>query len=89
MDHELSDEKIIQVAFGFMAAKTLSSAVEPGVFTELAKGTLTLDECMEHFNLHRRSARDFLDALVTLGMLDRVEGRYANTPKTDYFLDRG
>lgn len=89
MGVEPSDEKIVRVAFGFMAAKTLLSAVELGVFTELAKGTLTLDECIERFGLHRRSARDFLDALVTLGMLERRESRYANTPETDYFLDRG
>ena len=24
-----------------------------------------------------------------MGMLERGEGRYANTPETDYFLDRG
>lgn len=38
--------------------------------------------------LHPRSARDFLDALVALGMLQRNQGRYANAPETDYFLDR-
>jgi Dimerisation domain len=89
MNEKLSDEKIVRVAFGFMAAKTLLSAIELGVFTELAKGALTLDECTARFGLHRRSARDFLDALVAMGMLERGEGRYANTPETDYFLDRG
>jgi O-methyltransferase domain len=38
--------------------------------------------------LHDRSARDFLDALVALKLLDRQEGRYSNTPETDLFLDR-
>jgi SAM-dependent methyltransferase len=38
--------------------------------------------------LHPRSARDFLDALVSLGMLERDGDRYANTPETDLFLDR-
>jgi hypothetical protein len=39
--------------------------------------------------LHERSARDFLDALVALVLLERDEqGRYANTPETDLFLDR-
>ena len=31
---------------------------------------------------------DFFDALVALGMLEREDGRYANTPATDLFLDR-
>ena len=31
-------EKILQIGMGFMAAKTLLSAVEMGLFTELAQG---------------------------------------------------
>jgi hypothetical protein len=42
----------------------------------------------ERLGLHERSARDFLDALVALGMLKRESGEYANTPATDLFLDR-
>jgi precorrin-6B methylase 2 len=38
--------------------------------------------------LHPRSARDFFDALVALGMLKRTGTRYANTPDTALFLDR-
>jgi len=63
MDAERSDEKIVRAMLGFMPAKTLLSAIEFGVFTELAKGALTLDQCIIRFGLNRRSARDFLDAL--------------------------
>ena len=36
-----------------------------------------------------RGARDFFDALVASGMLDRDgAGRYANTADTDVYLDR-
>ncbi len=42
----------------------------------------------ERLMLHPRSARDFLDALVALGMLERDGDRYANTPETALFLDR-
>ena len=38
--------------------------------------------------LHPRSARDFLDALVALGFLQRDGDQYANTLETDLFLDR-
>jgi hypothetical protein len=64
------------------------SAVELGVFTELAKGSLTAEDLRRRFKLHTRSARDFFDALVCLGMLQREGDRYANTPETDQFLDR-
>jgi hypothetical protein len=38
--------------------------------------------------LHERSAADFFDALVALGMLDRKGDKYRNTPESDLFLDR-
>lgn len=79
---------ILQLTLGFMGAKTLLSAVELGLFTELAKAPLTADEVREHLGLHPRSVLDFLDALVALKMLDRENGRYRNTPDTDLFLDR-
>jgi hypothetical protein len=59
-----------------------------GLFTELARGPEPLESLSERLGLHQRSARDFLDALVALGFLDRRDGGYANTPATDLFLDR-
>ena len=38
--------------------------------------------------IHERSARDFFDALVALGMLARKDGKYANSPETDLYLDK-
>jgi O-methyltransferase domain/Dimerisation domain len=84
----LSPEHIMQVGFGFWGSKTLLSAVEIGLFTELAKGPLGLEELQSKLKLHARSARDFLDALVALGFLERRNGAYHNVPATDFFLDR-
>lgn len=81
-------DAIFQIGAGFMSSKTLLTAISLGLFTELAKGPLTLEQAMERFQLHPRSARDFLDALVALGMLDRRDGVYSNTPATDLYLDR-
>ena len=78
---------ILELGLAFWGAKTLLSAVELGLFGRLAEGPLTLEELSERLDLHSRSARDFLDALVALGMLQREDGRYANTPTTDAFLD--
>jgi SAM-dependent methyltransferase len=79
---------IMQIGMGFWASKTLLSAVELGAFTELAAGPQSLEALSARLGLHERSARDFLDALVALGMLDRQDGRYANTPSTDFYLDK-
>jgi 2-polyprenyl-3-methyl-5-hydroxy-6-metoxy-1,4-benzoquinol methylase len=72
----------------FWTAKTLLSATQLGLFTELANGPLELETISTRLNLHPRSARDFLDALVALGLLERKEGLYTNTAETDLFLDR-
>ena len=81
-------EKILHTGFGFWASKTLLSAVELGLFTELAGGAMEFDALRQRLNLHPRAALDFFDALVALGFLVRSGGRYANTPETALFLDR-
>jgi hypothetical protein len=80
-------DQILQVGLGFWASKTLLSAVEMQLFTELAKHPETLAELSARLGLHPRGANDFLDALVALGFLERRDGTYYNTPETDLFLD--
>jgi hypothetical protein len=79
---------ILQLGLGFWASKTLLSAVELGLFTELARGPLDANALTERLGLHPRSARDFFDALVALRMLERDGDIYSNTAETDLFLDR-
>jgi hypothetical protein len=81
-------DAIMQVGLGFWASKTLLSAIEMEVFTELAGRAEDLNSLQGRLGLHPRSARDFLDALVALGFLQRVNGKYSNTPSTDKFLDK-
>ena len=84
----LSPAKVMELGTGFFGSKTLLSAIELGLFTELAKGARTAEDLTARLGLHPRSARDFFDALVALGMLKRTGTRYANTPETALFLDR-
>lgn len=86
--NEPQPDRILQVGLGFWASKALLSAVEMELFTELAKHPEDLETLQARLNLHPRSARDFLDALVSLKFLERRDGRYYNTPSTDFFLDK-
>lgn len=89
MNVPVTPDQIMQLGLGFWASKTLLSAVELGLFTELAKGAMSAEVIGERLKLHPRALRDFLDALVSLRMLERdSEGLYSNTPATDTFLDR-
>jgi SAM-dependent methyltransferase len=87
-NNQLTPAKIMQLGTGFWGSKTLLSAIELGLFTELAKGPLNAAALTKRLQLHPRSARDFFDALVALGMLKRTGLRYANTTDTGLFLDR-
>ena len=93
MSHEQADPShIMQVGMGFWASKTVLSAVELELFTELGAGALSGEELGELLGLHPRATYDFLDALVALGFLERdgdgSDGRYENTADTAVFLDK-
>jgi SAM-dependent methyltransferase len=80
-------ERIMQLGLAFWGSKALLSAVELGVFAVLADAPADETELRSRLGLHERGSRDFFDALVALGMLERDGDVYANTPETGLFLD--
>jgi O-methyltransferase domain/Dimerisation domain len=88
MKKKPTPDAILELTLAFWGSKTLLSAVELGLFTELAKGPRDKDALRVSMGINERSVEDFLDALVALGMFDRKAGKYRNTPETDLFLDR-
>ena len=88
-DDGVTPDRIMELGHAFRGSKALLSAVELGVFTVLADGPLDLEALRNRVGVNDRGARDFLDALVALGMLVRhQDGRYTNSPETDFYLDR-
>lgn len=89
---DLDPSYIMTIGTGYGPSKTLLSAVELGVFTQLADGPATGEEIGAALGLHPRAVWDFLDALVALRFLDRdgngKDARYRNTPETAMFLDK-
>ena len=81
-------DRILELGLAFWGAKVLLSATELGLFTELAQGPADADLLRNRLGLHARGARDFLDALVALGLLERQDDRYSNSPEASLFLDR-
>ena len=83
-----SPEHILQIGLGFWASRTLLSAVELGVFTQLAGKPQGLETLRIALGLHSRAAHDFLDALTALGFLQKTNGKYSNAPVSDFYLDK-
>jgi hypothetical protein len=81
-------DAIMQLTRAYAGSKALVSAVELELFTTLADGPLTGEALRAKLGLQSRGATDWLDALVSLGMLDRDGDLYANTAATDLYLDR-
>lgn len=88
MKDSLKPDHIMQLGLGFWGSKTLLSAIELNVFTHLGEKPLMLDSLKERLDLHGRSAHDFFDALVALGLLHKNDGHYSNTPETGHFLNK-
>jgi SAM-dependent methyltransferase len=89
---ELDPSQIMHVGAGFWASKTLLSAVELELFSELGAGSMTGEEIGGRLGLHPRAVYDFLDTLVALRFLERhgdgSDGQYRNTAETEAFLDK-
>jgi precorrin-6B methylase 2 len=84
----VTPDGILQLGMSFWGSKALLSAVELGVFSALASGPADLEVLRTRIGLHPRAARDFLDALVALKMLEREGGVYRNSAETEIFLDK-
>ncbi len=87
----LSPDRIMAIGAGYCASKVLLTAVGLGLFTELADQAMTAEAITERLGLVRRPAADFLDALVSLDLLERdgdgAGALYRNTQATAHFLD--
>jgi len=87
-NEQTTPDAIMQLGLAFWGSKALLSAVELGLFTTLAQGPLTGKELTAKLGLQPRGTTDWLDALVSLGMLERTVDEYANTAAAGLYLDR-
>ncbi len=88
---EPKPDQIMQIAIGYGVSKALLSAVGLGLFTHLANSPMTLDDIVSKYGLQERPAMDWLDMLVSVGLLDRKSNgksaQYENTDATAAYLD--
>lgn len=85
----IDPQRVLQLGMGFWSSRVVLTAVEMGLFTELAKRPRPLQEVSAHFGWHSRAAYAFLEALVGLELLTRDgAGVYANSRQAALFLDR-
>src|SRR5689334_22324948 len=92
MTSDLTPARILETATAFWPSKVLLSAVELGLFTELARGPRNNAQLSAALGIRSDRSADFFDALVAMGFLNREgdgpDAGYANTPETELFLDK-
>ncbi len=90
-ESKLTPDHILQTGFAFWSSKVLLTAVEFGLFTQLAERSMTGAELGQALALHPRGTGDFFHALVAMKFLEREgdgpEAKYANTPETALYLN--
>jgi len=86
----LTPADVKRLGNAFCHAKLLLTASEIGLFADLASnGATTAEELGERVGIPPRGRHDFLTALVALGLLEKQDGRYANSPVASSHLIPG
>jgi len=86
-DADITAQPLLDMAADFYRWRTVLYAIELDLFTALGASPATEFEVRQRFGLAERGTRDFLDALVSVGLLDRAEERYRPSPLAAEFLD--
>ncbi|MFO0901152.1 MAG: class I SAM-dependent methyltransferase [Pirellulales bacterium] len=79
---------VLDLLEAFRRSKTMFAAVKLGVFDALAKGPQSLTALAAELHASADGLERLLDACVGLGLLERRDGRYANTPDSEAYLCR-
>jgi len=83
---DITPDPIMRIALGFMAAKHLFVASAIGLFERLAGGPATLDELATNCGVPRRTLGISVDAMASLGLVERDGERYHNCAAAAAFL---
>ena len=73
---------------GFQQTAALKTAIELDVFTHIGAGANTAEALGRACGCSERGVRSLSNALVALGLLEKLEGRYRLTRDAALFLDR-
>lgn len=89
MSNKHSPDALLKLHFGFTASRTLTAAVQLGVFSPLTEGPLTAEELASELECSPRGLRMLLDALTSLELLEKRGNSYELAPIADEYLVAG
>ena len=89
MSTKHSPEALLKLHFAFTASRTLTAAVQLGVFRPLTEGSRTAEELARELECSSRGLRMLLDALTSLELLEKRGSSYELAPIADEYLVPG
>lgn len=85
---EWTADSLFEVANGYWKSCTFQAGVKLDIFTTIGDRQLTAAEITEELNLDLRAATMLLDALTAMELLQKTDGKYANTPSGKRLLSK-
>jgi len=85
----LTPDTLQQLISGFQKSRIILSAFELGIFTALNPAGATSTAVSQKLNTDPRGTDRLMNALCALGLLEKSEGRFSNTPFTAQYLVQG
>ncbi|MGQ0604523.1 MAG: methyltransferase [Anaerolineales bacterium] len=79
-------QNVLETLRGYRTAQTLITCAELSVFEALADGPCTVTELAAELQATTRGLSLLLDAAVGIGLLEKINERYANTPLAEACL---
>ncbi|HUS06406.1 MAG TPA: methyltransferase dimerization domain-containing protein, partial [Bryobacteraceae bacterium] len=79
---------IFETLNAYQRSAALKAAIELDVFSEIGRGSRTVDEIAKGVHASARGIRILCDYLVVIGFLSKETDRYALTLDSAMFLDR-
>lgn len=83
-----SAEDVSQIAFGFMASKALFAGLHIDVFTLLSEKPKATPEIAAEAGVPENRITTLMTALTSIGLVDRNDTIYSNSPAAEAFLSR-
>lgn len=85
----LSPQGIMDLAGGFQRSRVLLTAHELDLFSELRDGSKSSSEVARARGIAERATERLMNALCAMGLLEKKDGRFSNTPSASQFLVKG
>jgi SAM-dependent methyltransferase len=80
---------IMELANAFRASRVFLTAFELGLFSELGSESKTSEVVAASLNTNPRATDRLMNALTAIGILEKQNGKFKNTPAAEKFLVKG